>query len=86
LKVQIPSHLVELRFFPEVRLRLALLKDRGIYLAIHVGQQRKHLVSNGLGVFGGVEHTVEMQASPTEFSAQREQGIWPDPVGSVRPL
>jgi hypothetical protein len=58
-----------------VRLRLGLLKDGRINPAIHIGQQRKHLIPNCLRVFGGVKHAIEVKAPPPEVAPQREQRI-----------
>ena len=56
-------------------MRLGLLKNGGVYLAIHARQQREHLVSDGLGIFRSVEHAIEMKAPPPEVATECEQSV-----------
>jgi hypothetical protein len=56
-------------------LGLALLKDRRIHPAIHVCEQSKNLVSHRLRVFARVKHSVQVQPTPAQIPAQRQQSV-----------
>ena len=66
-----PGHLIDPRFGLEMLLRLALVQDRGVDPKIAPGEQIENPVPDGLRILGGMEHLIEVQAVPSELSAQR---------------
>lgn len=74
LEVKKPRHLVERALRLEVRLRLALLQDRGVDPEWNRRQCRENGVPDRLRVGRCVKHTIQVRALPSKVVAQLGQG------------
>ncbi len=69
LEMQKPGNLVEGRFRLQMRLSFGLLENRRIYPKIAFAEGVEYRVPNRLRILGGVKDLIELQSSPSQFTA-----------------